>query len=146
MDAGTVFKVNAPHVISENVDGEVVIINLDSGTYYSTTGVGADVWALIERGHSLGQIVQAARSAFDETASIDRAVGAFVKNLHEEALIVADPSTTPLETAPELPSATAAPEFQEPVLNKYQDMKDMLLLDPIHDVDEAGWPAAKSSD
>jgi hypothetical protein len=22
-------------------------------------------------------------------------------------------------------------------------MKDLLLLDPIHDVDETGWPAAK---
>ena len=31
-----------------------------------------------------------------------------------------------------------------PVLNKYSDMQDLLLLDPIHDVDEeAGWPTNK---
>jgi hypothetical protein len=27
-----------------------------------------------------------------------------------------------------------------PVLNKYTDMQDLLLLDPIHEVDERGWP------
>jgi hypothetical protein len=25
----------------------------------------------------------------------------------------------------------------------YEDMQDLLLLDPIHDVDETGWPARK---
>jgi hypothetical protein len=26
------------------------------------------------------------------------------------------------------------------VLQKYTDMADLLLLDPIHEVDEQGWP------
>jgi hypothetical protein len=26
------------------------------------------------------------------------------------------------------------------LLNKYSDMQELLLLDPIHDVDDAGWP------
>jgi hypothetical protein len=25
-------------------------------------------------------------------------------------------------------------------LHKYTDMEELLLLDPIHDVDETGWP------
>jgi hypothetical protein len=28
-------------------------------------------------------------------------------------------------------------------LNKYTDMQDLLLLDPIHEVDAAGWPSTK---
>ena len=28
----------------------------------------------------------------------------------------------------------------------YEDMQDLLLLDPIHDVDETGWPARKSQE
>jgi len=35
--------------------------------------------------------------------------------------------------------------FQPPTLNKYTDMRDMLLLDPIHDVGESGWPVPKST-
>ena len=32
--------------------------------------------------------------------------------------------------------------FEAPILQKYTDMQDLLLLDPIHEVDEAGWPHA----
>ena len=30
--------------------------------------------------------------------------------------------------------------FETPVLEKYTDMAELLLLDPIHDVDATGWP------
>ena len=33
--------------------------------------------------------------------------------------------------------------FEAPILHKYTDMQDLLLLDPIHEVDEAGWPSVK---
>jgi hypothetical protein len=29
------------------------------------------------------------------------------------------------------------------VLERYTDMQELLLLDPIHDVDESGWPHRK---
>ena len=28
-------------------------------------------------------------------------------------------------------------------MEKYDDMQELLLLDPIHEVDEAGWPVKK---
>jgi hypothetical protein len=34
-------------------------------------------------------------------------------------------------------------EFSRPILTKYTDMKELLLLDPIHEVDETGWPNPK---
>ena len=30
--------------------------------------------------------------------------------------------------------------FEPPRLERYTDMKDYFLLDPIHEVDTAGWP------
>ena len=30
-------------------------------------------------------------------------------------------------------------------LNRYADMKDLLMLDPIHEVDEKGWPSKKEA-
>jgi hypothetical protein len=38
---------------------------------------------------------------------------------------------------------TSAPDFMPPELFKYTDMQDVLLLDPIHDVDVKGWPEPK---
>ena len=30
--------------------------------------------------------------------------------------------------------------FVDPALEKYTDMQDFLLVDPIHEVSDAGWP------
>ena len=63
MLSDTPISVNSPSVIGEVLDGEVIIVNLDSGAYYS-----------------------------------------------------------------------------KPFLQKYTDMAALLLLNPIHEVDEQGWP------
>ena len=34
-------------------------------------------------------------------------------------------------------------QYAAPKLATYSDLQDLLLLDPIHDVDETGWPAAR---
>ena len=38
---------------------------------------------------------------------------------------------------------TQRPGFVPPSLHKYVDMQELLLLDPIHEVDETGWPSIK---
>ena len=66
-----------------------------------------------------------------------------MEKLKEERLITARADRPTPSTA--LPDVKVNGGFDEPVLHKYEDMKDMLLLDPIHDVDdEAGWPQPKS--
>ena len=43
------FRVNTPNVTHETIDGEAVIINLDSGNYYSLVEVGSFIWGLLEK-------------------------------------------------------------------------------------------------
>jgi hypothetical protein len=35
--------------------------------------------------------------------------------------------------------------YDPPVLNRYDDLQKLALLDPIHDVEEAGWPNRKTN-
>jgi hypothetical protein len=42
-----------------------------------------------------------------------------------------------------LPADVLPAAFVAPVLHKHTDMQDLLLLDPIHEVDETGWPSVK---
>ena len=69
----------------------------------------------------------------------------FLDELAQETLIVPGP-TGESNTAPSRPETTEKDTevrpFQPPVLQKFRDMQDLLLMDPIHDVDEAGWPVA----
>src|SRR4029450_13507670 len=42
------YRVNSPQVINETIDGEAIMINLATGSYYSLDRVGGDVWTLLE--------------------------------------------------------------------------------------------------
>jgi hypothetical protein len=50
------FSVNTPTVAHESIDGEVIVINLISGNYYSLEGTGAEIWESIDGGYSLPKI------------------------------------------------------------------------------------------
>jgi len=54
---GDRLKINEPNVVHENIDGETVILNLDSGNYYSIVDVGADIWNYIEKGAPVIEIM-----------------------------------------------------------------------------------------
>ena len=131
-----VFHANSLNVVGEVLDGEAIIVDLDSGAYYSLVGSGATLTAIIES-------VAAVYSGRQE--EIAAAVTALVEELLAEGLIVGDNSTAGSSVAAianPAPPAAGRPPFVKPVVQKFTDMADLLLLDPIHDVDVQGWPHA----
>ena len=139
----TNFRVNSPNVLHEIIDGEAVLVNLESGSYYSIDKVGAMIWESIENGISLNQIIESIASQYDGNFNdIEKGVQELFAQLQQEQLIV--PGEPPQSNG-QNPSVNSEvngsmPPFEPPVLHKYTDMEDLLLLDPIHDVDESGWP------
>lgn len=141
------FKVNSSDVVSETIDGETVVVSLTKGTYYSLDQVGAAVWSLIEAEVTVETIVSEVLSKFDgDTSEMTRETENLIAQLQAEQLIV--PSDASGNTAALRPSDSSEPKqpFVPPVLQKYSDMQDLLMLDPIHEVDqEEGWPAKKEA-
>jgi len=135
----TTYRINAPNVNSECIDGEVIIVNLESGNYYSCVGLGAYLWSRVIAGDTTDAIVRNLIAAFArDQAELETTVANFVSQLASEQLIV----STMSGEAPGLSIEVALPDqFGIPELNSYSDMKDMLLLDPVHDVADVGWPA-----
>lgn len=140
----TQFHVNSPNVIHETIDGEVVLINLETGSYYSIDHIGAIVWDHLKKGLNSNQIVTAIVSQFDgEQADISAGIQRLLDDLQVEQLIVPGEATSNGGHVPGMDEAANTgikPSFEAPILHKYTDMEDLLLLDPIHDVDESGWP------
>ena len=139
------FRVNTPTVTHETIDGEAVIINLDSGNYYSLVDVGSFIWGLIEKGASASEVQNVILQTYQGDATdVDRGVQELLAQLQQENLIV--PADSELEKHSILLKVVPAnnghekPSFNPPSLHKYSDMQELLLLDPIHDVDDAGWP------
>ncbi len=142
----THFRVNAPNVIHETIDGEAVIVNLQTGSYYSIDKVGAAVWQRMEQGLGVARIVAAIAAEYaGDAADIEAGVRQLFTQLQDEGLVVAADASAGDDAAAAgngSAAAEARPPFERPVLHKYTDMEDLLLLDPIHDVGDKGWPNA----
>ena len=123
------YEVNKPDVVDESVDGEALIVHLGTGAYYSARGAGDIAWQLLAKGATASEI--AARTGGDAAA-----IAAFAGELLGEGLL------RHRTREPEQDGAVGA-ITEAPVLEKYTDMQELLLLDPIHDVEEAGWPKAR---
>lgn len=135
------FRVNTPTVTHETIDGEAVIINLDSGNYYSLVDAGSFIWSIVERGASASEVQQLVQQTYQGNATeIDRGVQELLAQLQQENLIVPVDGATDLTEVLPSQNGHEKPLFNAPLLNKFSDMQELLLLDPIHDVDEAGWP------
>jgi hypothetical protein len=145
------FRVNEPDVVFETFDEEIVAVNLETGNYYSLSTSGPAIWIGISEGCGLDEIIEKLRTSFaDGQDEIARAVASFAERLVAEQLLVelaADGPAPSRAAAPASASASASemPPFQAPVIENYSDMQDLLMLDPIHDVDPAGWPLAKTN-
>ncbi len=149
MTTATLYRVNSPHVVHQVFeDGEAAIINLKSGVYYSLDAVGASIWTLIGQGYSLGEIVEDTYRRYDGSlVEIINDVNALVASLLAEELIATAPSaahdghTGAAHRSVGSPPPARLP-YKTPLLERFDDMQELLLLDPIHEVGDQGWPHA----
>lgn len=137
------FRVASDEIVHDVIDDQVVVVRLDTGVYYSLGGVGALVWAELARGTSVEEIRRALCARYP-AAEVDGSLEAFVHHLVAEGLITAAPGTpsgAPPEGPARAPTGIPLPDgFVAPRLEKYTDMQDLLLIDPVHETDERGWP------
>jgi Coenzyme PQQ synthesis protein D (PqqD) len=132
------YQIKSADIMHETIDGEVVVINLDLGFYYSIDGTGASIWGQLEQGRSLDGLASMAARNFDgDPAQMRTAIEAFLSRLLEEGLVTL---TTGAEPPLDGDSAPERTPWADPSLLKYTDMEQLLLLDPIHEVEDTGWP------
>jgi hypothetical protein len=140
MDDKDRFRIDEPRVISELMDGELVLVHFESGCYYSITGVGADVCQLLSAGCTVGQVVDRLAAHYRQPQSqVGSDVRSYVEQLVQEKLLVAVADAPRAEREVTLASA----DYEPPRFEKFDDMADQLLLDPIHDMGESGWPVQR---
>jgi hypothetical protein len=140
-----VFSITGPDILADSIDGETLIINLIDGVYYSSDGVGDMVWRLVVDGYCVGQVVQAVCERYrGDLVAMRESVLAFIEELVANGLITERQGLA----APKALSANSADEMQPfvaPLLQRYTDYQDLLLLDPIHEVVASeGWPVARA--
>ncbi|MBZ9678791.1 PqqD family protein [Mesorhizobium sp. ES1-1] len=127
-------------IVSEVFDDDVIVLNLRNGKYFSFSETGSAVWGALSGGIAPGMIL----SRVPNIAASD--MERFLSELlSHELLGVSEPAmgrTLEGKVLTDLVAAAGRPE-----MFIYDDLADLFVADPIHDVDEAiGWPALKEAE
>jgi hypothetical protein len=113
MTSGDRFRTKTPDVTHEVIDDEAVIINLETGHYYSPQGTGADIWTLVTAEASVGAIVDHLTQSYAcERSEIEPIVSSLIAQLQEERLIVPLEAGHPTTLPQTIPSARPLRSFQ----------------------------------
>lgn len=130
-------------VIHQEFDGEVIVIDLASGTYFSLPGSGGVLWRRLASQPVTVESLVAGLVAMHEvdTATAERDVSGFLADLEREGLVVRTERAE--ANAPHSDAGPTRTAYAAPKVNAYRDLQELFLLDPVHDVDPAvGWPHA----
>jgi PqqD family protein of HPr-rel-A system len=142
-------RVNAPQVIHESIDGEVIVIDLGTGTYYSLKGSGAAIWDALDRAGAAtaAELAGALAARYEvDQAELEAAIGGLLTDLSAEGLVVAASEGDTVSSPSRANGGEANGAFEPPRLEKFTDMQDLVLLDPVHEVDATGWPQRRPDD
>ncbi len=140
MSSDLVLTISGRHIVHEDFGGEVVVVNLKTGTYYGLNGTAAAIWQRIGGGLSATQIADGFAARYSgEADAVRTAVAAFLDELQREALI--HPTAQPAAAVSSEPAALPPGPFTPPAVQRCTDMEELLVLDPVHEVDAMGWPA-----
>jgi hypothetical protein len=128
------YRIREPFVAHERVDDEVVAIDFSSGSYFSLRGPTAAAWSALDG---------------SEARDVDRVVAALAEPHPGEAEPGRVQGLLDRLTSDGLLERTgdAGPESADLGALAYEhftDMEDLILLDPVHDVSQAGWPNTAS--
>jgi hypothetical protein len=137
-------------IVSEEIDGEVIIVNLRNGNYYSLSQSATVIWAGIQERATLERLQHRLQRRYSgETGSMGRDLAELIQALEAEQLITLRAASEAPRAEGPPPDAGAAGEreaYRPPLFERFTDMGDLLLLDPVHDAeDERGWPHAKEN-
>ena len=137
----TYYELAAPQCSAEEFDGEIVAINLDSGIYFSMKAPASWMFLDLCAGHSVETVL----SFFNTETNLYSAAEIFISEVISAGLLRERTVSSTPEAPPHLASVPTV-DLVPPLLESFGDMQSLLLLDPVHDVDEKlGWPVVSPS-
>jgi hypothetical protein len=136
-----VLEISTPDCVANDFDGEIVALNLSSGVYWSLRDLAAALWRDLASGHKPEAIAASLAKIHSNLADESRLI---VSNLVNGGLLrPGGAGSVSLETSETVARAEAG-EIAFSV-ESYEDMKDLILADPVHDTEEhLGWPVVRN--
>ena len=136
------YRFNEASMFYDEADGIGIVINFTTGIYYSFNTMGTAVLNLFKAGADAASAAEAVRRIDGCPENIPEAVQKFADGLLAKEIIIDDGAD--FNRAGEI-SAEAAADGFEPTFDEFSEVQDLIMADPVHDVDpNMGWPVMKS--
>lgn len=143
-----------PSTVSlERLDGETIVIDFQTGRFYSFRESAADILWLITNGVEVEQYPIMLGQSFNNVNSIEDIqveIRLFLETLVNLNLIVESDGSVPNNEIDlgsiQLPNDYARGDWVNPILTSHDELADLLAIDPIHDTTEDGWPEKPQSE
>ena len=128
----------------ETIDGETMIIDTIRGHLFMVSGGGPLILEFIRGGTSRVNLLREIGNRYGQDAS--EGARAFLDELAAAGVLVeieqtpgsgqmaSHPASSDVQIV-DWPSSLASP-----MIERYEDIADIITMDPIHDVDASGWP------
>ena len=129
------YAVNEASVVADVLENEVVVVNLDNGSYYILQGSASLIWQMLASGHTVAGIVANLIQRYSsEGPMVETSITDFVGQLTAEALLIgASGNHQPAVsfTIDQWPADDKP--FAAPVMFRYTDMQALIQMDPIRE-------------
>jgi hypothetical protein len=134
-------EVSTPDCVANDFDGEIVALNLSSGVYWSLRDLAAALWRDVTSGHDPAAI---AERLVQINPNLSRESNLVLADLVNAGLLRPRSGNPVALDASETVTRVEAGEIAFSV-ESYDDMKDLILADPVHDTEEhLGWPVVRN--
>jgi|SRR5579871_1414033 len=122
--------------IHDTIDGETLLLDNKAGHLLLIRGFGVALWPRLVDGAAVEPLLAEVVARFGPPAG--EACRAFLATLAEAGVVL---PAAPSELSAGASALVWPDSFEAPVLERYDDIADIIAMDPIHEVDEsAGWP------
>jgi len=141
------YRIDGARIVAERFEDEAVLVNVESGYYYSLSPSGAEILEMLNDGIPADQLVPALFGESENCERLRPQIDAFVDRLAAEGIIVVHQPENGNGRHSGSSRYAADAGYELPVLERFDDVRDLLLIDPIHQVDpEHGWPRRPASE
>lgn len=125
---------------SDTLDGDTVLIDATRGHLFLFSGIASHIWQAFIIGRAPDALVAEVVQRYGDDARSSTL--AFITELERAEMLTAVQPRSVTDVAPgDWPSVFAAPAME-----RFEDIADIIQMDPIHDVDHAeGWPKRRTS-
>jgi hypothetical protein len=130
MNMTTLYHINDAEIIHEIIDGEVMLLNLTNGNYFSLDNMGVIIWEMISQNCPVEVLIEAIKG-FDSAnkESMETAIRQVVAQMIDEGLIIPFEDDASLNGMDILKSVDSrlrdgSIQFIVPVLHMYKDIQE----------------------